>query len=64
MVDGWFGEKGEWVNGQILILSKQEDKDNKWKVDEKKETTSVQSVQYIGWTRERQQVFICMINNP
>lgn len=48
MVDGWFGEKGEWVNGQILILSKQEDKDNKWKVDEKKETTSVQSVQYIG----------------
>ena len=36
MVDGWFGEKGEWVNGQILILSKQEDKDNKWKVDEKK----------------------------
>ena len=28
------GDKGEWANGQILILSKQEDKDNKWKVDE------------------------------
>jgi hypothetical protein len=24
------------VNGQILILSKQENKENKWKVDEKR----------------------------
>ena len=42
------GEKGKWANGQILILSKQEDKENNWKMDEKKETASVQSVQCIG----------------
>ena len=30
MNGGWMGgEKGEWSNGQILILSKQEDKENK-----------------------------------
>jgi hypothetical protein len=34
-MDGWLG-KGGWANGQILILSKQEDKENKWKVDEKR----------------------------
>ena len=45
-MDGW--EKGEWANGQILILSKQEDKENKWKKWTRKETASVQSVQCNG----------------
>ena len=37
MNGGWMdGEKGKWANGQILILSKQEDKENKWKIDEKR----------------------------
>ena len=33
MVDGWMG-KGRWQMGKSILL-KQEDKGDKWKVDEK-----------------------------
>ena len=55
--------KGGMANGQNLILSKQEDKENKWKVDEKKKQ-QVSNPSSALDEREMAASVMCMINNP